>query len=68
FSSEEDVVKMAELPEFQETYKPVIAWSTSIGSGVDKYYSQLKPAVDEKAHYVAARDGEVKALSFKNGN
>ncbi|WP_160061042.1 outer membrane protein assembly factor BamB [Psychromonas sp. L1A2] len=68
FSSEEDVVKMAELPEFQATYKPVIAWSTSIGSGVDKYYSQLQPAVDEKAVYVAARDGEVKALSVKKGN
>jgi len=67
FSSEEDVVKMAELPEFQATYEPVIAWSTSIGDGVDKYYSQLQPAVDEKAVYVAARDGEVKALSVKEG-
>ena len=68
FSSEEDVVKMAELPEFQATYEPVIAWSTSIGDGVDKYYSQLQPAVDEKAVYVAARDGEVKGLSVKKGN
>jgi len=67
FSSEEDVVKMAELPVFEATYEPKIAWTSSIGGGVDKYYSQLKPAVNENAVFVAARDGEVKALSIKNG-
>lgn len=67
FSSEDDVVTMAELPVFEATYEPQIAWTNSIGDGVDKYYSQLKPAVDEKAVYIAARDGEVKALSVKNG-
>jgi len=67
FSSEEDVVKMAELPEFEATYEPEIAWSTSIGDGVDKYYSQLQPAVGYETVYIAARNGEVKALSIKNG-
>jgi len=67
FSSDEDVVVMAELPVFEATYKPQIAWSTSIGDGVDKYYSQLQPAVDDDAVYVAARDGEVAAFSIKKG-
>ena len=67
FSGEEDVVKMAELPVFEATYEPQIAWTNSIGDGVDKYYSQLKPAVDGKAVYVAAREGEVKAFSITNG-
>lgn len=67
FSSEEDVVKMAELPIITATYKPQIAWRSNIGSGVDKYYSQLQPAVDDKFVYVAARDGEVKALSIDDG-
>ena len=68
FSGEEDVVKMAELPVFEATYEPVIAWSRGIGDGVDKYYSQLQPAVDNKAVYVAARDGEVKAFSLEEGD
>ena len=29
FSSEEDVVTMAELPVFEATYKPQIAWESS---------------------------------------
>ncbi|MGJ8581767.1 MAG: outer membrane protein assembly factor BamB, partial [Psychromonas sp.] len=62
-----DVVVMAELPVFEATYKPQIAWSTSVGDGVDKYYSQLQPAVDGKAVYVAARDGEVSAFSTEKG-
>ena len=67
FSSEDDVVKMAELPEFEATYEPSIAWTSSISDGVDKYYSQLQPAVDSNVVYIAARDGEVKALTVKNG-
>jgi outer membrane protein assembly factor BamB len=62
-----DVVKMADLPIFDATYKPEIAWEKNIGDGVESYYSQLQPAVDNSAVYVAARNGEVKALSIKNG-
>lgn len=68
FSGEEDVVKMAELPEFEATYQPQIAWSENVGDGVSKYYSQLQPAIDDKVIYVAARNGEVKALDINNGN
>lgn len=68
FSGEEDVVKMSELPEFEATYKPQIAWSESIADGVSKYYSQLQPAIDDNFIYVAARSGEVKALDINNGD
>ncbi len=37
FSTEEDVVTMAELPEFTATYQPQIAWKSSVGDGVDKH-------------------------------
>lgn len=67
FSSEEDVVTMAELPIFEATYQPQIAWTRGIGSGVDKYYSQLQPTADEEAVYVASREGEVKAFEAKTG-
>ncbi len=67
FSSEEDVVTMAELPIIEASYTPQIAWDASIGSGVDKYYSQLIPAADDDAVYVASRDGEVKAFAATTG-
>ena len=64
FDSEEDVVVMAELPVFEASYQPQIAWQESIGDGVDKYYSQLQPAVDSDAIYAASREGEVKAFTI----
>jgi len=67
FSSEEDVVTMAELPVFEASYTPQVAWQASISSGVDKYYSQLMPAADDEAVYVASRDGEVKAFAATTG-
>ncbi|KPU83459.1 membrane biogenesis protein, partial [Psychromonas sp. PRT-SC03] len=67
FSSEEDVVKMAELPVFEVTYQPKIAWENSVGSGVDKYYSQLQPVADENTVFVASREGKVKAFSVDTG-
>lgn len=67
FGGDKDVVEMAELPVFKASYQPKIAWSRSIGNGVDKYFSQLQPAVDNKAVYVAARDGLVKAFSVDKG-
>ena len=67
FSSEEDVIKMAELPVFEASYQPKIDWEHSVGSGVDKYYSQLQPVADEKFVYVASRAGQVKAFAAQSG-
>lgn len=67
FSNDKDAVTMADLPDFEETYEPQIAWKKSIGNGVDKYYSQLQPAADQKAVYAASRDGQLKAFSLKSG-
>jgi len=67
FSGDDDVVKMAELPVFESTYQPQVAWQESIGDGVDKYYSQLQPAVDEQGVYVASREGRIKAFALADG-
>lgn len=67
FSSDEDVVLMSELPVFEATYQPQVAWKHSVGNGVDKFYSQLQPSADENAVYVASREGVVKALAVKTG-
>ena len=57
-SSSDDENQAAELPIFEATYQPKIAWTQSVGNGIGDYYSQLQPAVDEKAVYVAARNGQ----------
>ena len=67
FSSEEDVVKMAELPVFESSYQPQIAWKKRVSDGVDKYYSQLQPVADKQAVYAASRDGLVKAFAPASG-
>lgn len=67
FSSDEDVITMAELPIFEASYVPQIAWQASIGSGVGKFYSQLLPAANDEAVYVASRAGEVKAFAATTG-
>ena len=67
FSSDDDVVQMADLPVFESTYHPQIAWEESISDGVDKYYSQLQPAVDRDTVYAASRDGIIKAFVATTG-
>ncbi|HIP76253.1 MAG TPA: outer membrane protein assembly factor BamB [Psychromonas hadalis] len=67
FSGEEPVHVMAELPVFKASYEPQIAWSTSVGDGVESYYSQLQPVADAKTIYVASRDGDVEAFDLKTG-
>jgi outer membrane protein assembly factor BamB len=67
FSSEEDVVKMAELPVFASSYQPQIAWKKHVSDGIDKYYSQLQPVADRDAVYAASRDGVIKAFAVENG-
>ena len=67
FSSDEDVVKMAERPVFESTYQPQIAWQETISDGVEKYYSQLQPVADLHAVYAASRDGIIKAFSLTTG-
>jgi len=67
FDSEEDVVVMAELPVFEASYQPQVVWEKSVGDGVDKYYSQLQPAVDSEVIYAASRAGEIKAFTLDEG-
>jgi len=67
FSGEEDIVIMSELPVFEATYTPHIAWQKKVGEGVDKFYSQLQPTADDNAVYVASREGLVQAFDAQTG-
>ncbi len=67
FNSEEDVVKMAPVPEVDSQFKPEKLWSHSVGDGVGKFYSQLSPVVAGDLVYAASRDGVVSAFDKMTG-
>ena len=67
FNSEEDVVKMSPLPTVENQFKPTTAWSTSVGSGIGNFYSNLHPALADNVVYAADRAGLVKALNADDG-
>lgn len=67
FNSEEDVVKMSPLPTVENQFTPTTAWSTSVGSGIGNFYSNLHPALADNVVYAADRAGLVKALNADDG-
>lgn len=67
FSSEEDVVQMAPLPQVTNQFTPQTAWKTSVGDGVGDFYSNLHPASLNGTVYAADRFGKVKAVDANNG-
>lgn len=67
FNSEEDVYKMAPLPEVQNQISPNTLWDTSVGSGIGDFYSNLHPAVQDGVIYAADRKGLVRTLNVSDG-
>ena len=67
FSGEEDVVKMSPLPEVENQFTPNTVWSSSVGSGIGDFYSNLHPAWADGNVYAADRRGTVKAMSASDG-
>lgn len=67
FSSEEDVVQMAPLPQVNNQFTPQTAWKTSVGDGIGDFYSNLHPASLDGTVYAADRFGKVKAVDASNG-
>lgn len=67
FNGEEDVVKMSPLPTVTNQFNPSTAWSTSVGSGIGEFHSNLHPALESGVVYAADRRGTVKAVSASDG-
>ncbi|MCL5498892.1 outer membrane protein assembly factor BamB [Escherichia coli] len=67
FNGEEDVVKMSPLPTVTNQFNPSTAWSTSVGSGIGDFHSNLHPALESGVVYAADRRGTVKAVSASDG-
>lgn len=66
-SGEEENIIMAPLPIVNSEFTPNSLWSSSVGSGVGHYFSNLTPEYAYDKVFVASRDGEVKALNPENG-
>ncbi|TNV20178.1 outer membrane protein assembly factor BamB [Buttiauxella sp. B2] len=67
FSGEEDVVKMSPLPTVENQFEPEKSWSTSVGSGIGDFYSNLHPTWQDGTIYAADRRGTVKAVNADDG-
>ncbi|HKN02493.1 MAG TPA: outer membrane protein assembly factor BamB [Buttiauxella sp.] len=67
FSGEEDVVQMSPLPTVENQFEPEKSWSTSVGSGIGDFYSNLHPAWQDGNIYAADRRGTVKAVNADDG-
>lgn len=66
-ASEEDTIVMAPVPVVESQFTPKAEWSTTIGDGVEYYFSKLKPAYGYDKVYLASRNGLVKALNPETG-
>ncbi len=65
---EKDVYTIAPVPDVENQFDMNVLWHTSLGDGVDEYYSFLRPAVSDEKVFVASRDGKVAALDRSNGD
>ncbi|MFB6434575.1 MAG: outer membrane protein assembly factor BamB [Candidatus Malihini olakiniferum] len=67
FRGEEDVVTMSPLHKVENQFIPIKVWSSSVGSGLDGHYSNLRPAWIGGSIFAADRKGLVKAMALANG-
>ncbi len=66
-ASEEDTIIMAPVPQVDSEFTTSSVWSSSVGNGVEQYFSKLSPQYAYGKVFVASRNGEVKALDPENG-
>ena len=70
-STDDDIpedLRVAELTEVNAQFEPSVVWSTTVGDGVEHYFSRIKPAVAYDKVITASRAGEVIALDVSSGN
>lgn len=65
---EDESEKVAELVEIQERFEPEVVWDSSVGNGVEDYFSRLKPISAYGKIFSASREGEVVAFDSATGD
>ncbi|WP_407332366.1 outer membrane protein assembly factor BamB [Enterovibrio sp. 27052020O] len=66
-AGEEDSIVMAPVPVVESTFTPKALWSSQVGDGVGRYFSNLTPVYEYGKVYAADRNGEVKAIDGETG-
>jgi outer membrane protein assembly factor BamB len=66
-AGEEDTVIMAPVPVVSSEFSPTNQWSSTVGTGVEQFFSKLEPTLAYDNLYVASRMGTVKALEPSTG-
>ncbi len=67
FSDDEEINQPAELMEITPTVKIRKLWSVGVGNGQGKGFYKIQPVIDGDTIYVAAADGDLKAIDRKRG-
>jgi len=67
FDNPDNTAEPSELVDFEPTIKVRIVWRRSVGSGTDKMFLKLRPAIDGERVYAATRDGRVRAFDARTG-
>lgn len=65
---ENEELRVAELTEITEKFTPQVKWDVSVGDGVDKYFSRIKPIVAYGKVFTASRAGETYAFDEATGD
>lgn len=68
FSDDEEEIKIAPLQPINQQVTATVKWDTSVGDGVEEYFSRLNPTVAYDKVYAADRNGTVMAVNKDNGD
>lgn len=64
---EDEDLRVAQLTDITEKFKPVVKWNASVGDGIDDYFSRIQPVVAYGKVFSASRDGDVYAFDKNTG-
>ncbi|WP_018983039.1 outer membrane protein assembly factor BamB [Salinimonas chungwhensis] len=66
--ADDEEVEIRTLKPIEEKFQPQVIWETSVGDGVDDYFSRLRPVTNGDVVYMASRHGQVAAIDVTSGD
>nr|WP_137166354.1 outer membrane protein assembly factor BamB [Salinimonas lutimaris] len=66
--ADDEEIEIRTLKPIDEQFEPELVWDTSVGDGIEDYFSRLRPVYGDDKIFVASRHGEVEALNPDNGD